>query len=226
VAKTFLVTGASRGLGLEFARQLTARGDSVIATVRNPDRAGDLARMKGVRVVALDAADPRSIDRLREAVGPAPIDVLINNAGVSSTSKNIATLDPAELQSVFMVNSIAPMLVTKSLLANLRAGARKTVIQITSQLGSIAKNTGGSTYAYRASKAALNQLNRSLANELGPDGFTCIALHPGWVRTDMGGPRGELAVDESIRHMLRTIDALTPAKNGAFLSYDGSPIPW
>jgi NAD(P)-dependent dehydrogenase (short-subunit alcohol dehydrogenase family) len=179
-----------------------------------------------VRVVPLDVADVASIQNLRESVGQTPVDVLINNAGVGGKGKGVAAMDVGELRDVFMVNAFAPMLVTQAMLPNLRAGASKTVIQVTSQLASIANNKGGSTYSYRASKAALNQLNRSLANELRPEGFTCVAIHPGWVRTDMGGPGADLTVQQSVASMVGVLDALTAAASGTFLNYDGTPLPW
>lgn len=233
MSMTYVVTGANRGLGLEFVRQLVARGESVIATTRSIEKADALRAVGGqsgrVQVIALDVTDQESIAGLGsrvEAAGGRAVDVLINNAGVSSTSKSVTQLDAAEMQRVFMVNSIAPLLVSKALLPQLRLGARKRIVQITSQLGSIANNTGGSTYAYRASKSALNQLNRCLANELAPEGFTCLAVHPGWVRTDMGGPNAHLSPEESVRAILKTIDEATIANNGAFVNYDGATLPW
>lgn len=225
--RTIFVTGASRGIGLEFVRQIASRGDRVIAAVRNPTKAAELRSLGDtVRVIQLDVTDQHSIESLRSGIGDVPIDAMINNAGVSSTSKSIATLDGQEIARVFAINSIAPMLVTRALLDNLRAGTRRVVFSITSQLGSIANNTGGSTYAYRASKAALNQLNRSLANELAGENFICVAVHPGWVRTDMGGPNAPLTPHDSVAAMLRTLDHLTAASNGQFLNYDGTPLPW
>ena len=168
-----------------------------------------------------------SIAGLADRIGPTPIDVLINNAGIASrASKLLAQLDAEEIAHVLMVNAVAPILVARAVLPNLRAAGRRTIVQITSQLGSIANNTGGSSYGYRASKAALNQLNRSLASELRPDGFACLAIHPGWVKTDMGGTDADLTVEDSVSNMLRVIDGATPAQSGAFLSYDGTPLPW
>lgn len=219
------ITGASRGIGLEMARQFIARGDTVIASVRDPAKAGDL-RAAGARIVTLDVSDARSIAGLRERVGDQPLDLLINNAGVSSVSKSLSVLDAAEMAGLMFVNAIAPMLVTKALIQNIRAGKGKTICQITSQLASIANNTGGSSYAYRASKAALNQFNRSLAAELAPEGITCVAIHPGWVRTDMGGPNAPLSVEQSAEHILRTLGAIPAGPPGQFLNYDGTPLPW
>jgi len=222
---TCLITGATRGIGLEFARQLAARGDHVIATARDPAKAGEIARV-AARVVALDVSDPASIDSLPERVGPDTIDLLINNAGVSSEAKTLSQCSAAELQRVFMVNSTAPVLVLRAMLPNLRAGKRRHVASITSGLGSISGNTGGSSYPYRASKAALNMLNRSVANELAPEGFVCVAIHPGWVRTDMGGPSAPLTPSKAVAAMIRLLDRLDAADNGRFLNFDGTPLPW
>lgn len=228
--QTYLVTGANRGLGLEFARQLSARGGTVIATTRDPAKGEELRHLGDrVKVVQLDVADPANVADLPARIGDAGaggIDVLINNAGVSGTSKSVAELDAAELSRVFMVNAIAPMLVTKAVLPLLQKGGKKTVFNITSQLGSIANNTGGSTYSYRGSKAALNQLTKCLSNELAGQGFTCVVVHPGWVQTDMGGPKAPLTPPEAVAHMIKTLDGLTTRDNGRFLNYDGTGLPW
>lgn len=224
---TYLVTGANRGLGLEFCRQLSERGkDTVIlGTARRPDEAADLARLVH-QVVTLDVADPESLAALSGQVGDRPIDVLINNAGVGSDSRTIESLERAELDRAFRINSFGPMLVTQALLPNLRAAKRKLVFNITSQLGSIGNNRGGSSYGYRGSKAALNMLTVCLANELRREGFTCVVAHPGWVRTDMGGPNATLAPEESIRALLALVDRLGPEDSGKFFNYDGTPLPW
>lgn len=222
---TWLVTGANRGIGMEFVRQLKQQGHTVLATARDPEAAAEL-RALATRVIPLDVVDPASIASLPTRMGHQPIDVLLNNAGVSSLTKTLASCDPADLTRTFAVNAIGPILVTAAMLPQLRAGAGKRIIHITSQLGSITNNTGGSTYAYRGSKAALNQMNRTLALELAPDGFTCIAIHPGWVLTDMGGPHAHLPPEKSVSSMLAVFDKLSPADNGRFLNYDGTPLPW
>lgn len=225
MATTSLVTGATRGIGLEFARQLSERGDVVLATARDPKNAGELTSFR-LSIGGLDVSDPISIEGLTEALAGRPIDVLINNAGVGSPTKSINDCTADELQRVFMINSVAPILVAKAVLPSLRLGKRKLIVNISSQLASITNNTGGSSYAYRASKAALNQLNKSLANELGPEGFTCVVVHPGWVRTDMGGPSAPILPPDSVKMLLKLIDGLTPADNGKFFNNDGTVLPW
>lgn len=222
---TWLITGANRGIGLEFVRQLAARNQRVIAVCRNPQAAAE-ARTIAARTLAADVSNEASLAALAAELGGEPIDVLINNAGVSSETRTLADCTAERLASVLTVNAIGPILTTRALLPRLRDSKRRLIVHISSQLGSIANNTGGSSYGYRASKAAINQLNRSLAAELAPDGFTCLAMHPGWVRTDMGGPNATLSPQQSVASMLGVLDAATPAQNGAFLNFDGTVLPW
>jgi NAD(P)-dependent dehydrogenase (short-subunit alcohol dehydrogenase family) len=225
MAETVMVTGANRGIGLEFVRQYIARGDRVIAAVRKPSDAGALSSM-GVKVVGLEASDEKSIEGLGEALRGQAIDVLINNAGVSSETKSLAACNQAALVRDFTINSISPILVTRALLPCLRVGTRRLVVSITSKLGSIAQNTGGSAYGYRASKAALNMLNMSMANELKPEGFTCVVMHPGWVKTDMGGKEAPLTPEQAVSSMIQVISGLTMKESGSFRNYDGGVLPW
>lgn len=204
------------------ARQCVARGDSVVATARRPDEAKDL-RATGARVLALEVADPASIEACAAAMKGAAIDILINNAGVSSKTPKLEACTHEELARVLNVNAIAPVLVSRSLLANVRSGNRKLIVNVTSVLGSIARNEGGS-YGYRASKAALNMFTSCMAVE--HRDITSVAMHPGWVQTDMGGAKAPLTVAESVTSMLGVMDRLTGADSGRFLNYDGTTIPW
>lgn len=222
---TFFVTGANRGIGLEFAQRLTSRGDRVLATARKPDEAREL-QATGAVIFPLDVADDASLAALPGLVKGEPIDILINNAGVGGGARSIEGLEASELARVFRVNAFGPILVTKALLPNLRAGVRKSVVNITSQLGSITNNAGGSSYEYRGSKAALNMLTVCLSNELKPAGFTCIAIHPGWVQTDMGGANATLTPEQSVTSLIKVIDALEPGMTGKYLNYDGTGLPW
>ena len=223
--KTYVVTACNRGLGLEFARQLSGRGDRVIATARDPESATELKRLD-VEVVQLDVADAASVDRLAAALAEEPVDVLINNAGVGVHSTPLEELDFAEMEHFFAINSIGPLRVTRGLLPALRCGADKQIVNVTSRMGSIEDNSSGAAYSYRASKAALNMVTRSLAVDLGPEGFTCAVLHPGWVMTDMGGGSAPVAPEDSIAGMLRVIAALSAEDNGEFYDFTGARVPW
>ena len=224
--RTLLVTGAHRGLGLEFARQYQAAGWKVIGTAREPQTASELKAL-GVRVEALDVASAESVAALAQRLADVPIDLLINNAGVSgSGGKPLQEVDLAEYERVMAVNAIGPVRVTQALLPNLRAGRGRQIVSITSILGSITGNTGGGFWGYRESKAALDMFVRSLAAELKAEGFVCIAMHPGWVKTDMGGPDAELTPEQSIAGMRKVIDGLKAADTGSFFQHDGATVPW
>lgn len=223
--RTVLITGANRGLGLEFARQYAAAGWNVIGTARRPETAEELRSLE-VRVVQLDVTDPESIDRMGRELGRQPIDLLINNAGIFPRVSRLDETDFGDVSRTLEVNTIGPMRVTRALLPNLHAGRGKKVVSITSGLGSIAENTGGRYYGYRESKAALNMFTRSLAAELRSEGFTCVVMSPGWVRTDMGGPNARLSPAQSISGMRAVIDRLTPADSGTFWNHDGSTLRW
>ena len=220
-----LVTGANRGLGLEFVKQLQGMGYEVIGTARNPDKAIDL-KATGARVEQLDVADQASVASLATRLMGVSVDILINNAGMlNRADSTLDTLDFEAMDRSFQVNSLGPLRVTQALLPNLKAGQRKTIVSITSRLGSIELSTGG-LYSYRTSKTALNQINKIISTELAPQGFTCVVMHPGWVRTDMGGANATLAKAESISSMLKVIEHLTIESTGKFFNYDGEELPW
>lgn len=216
-----LITGANRGIGLELARQMAARGRKVIGTARRPQEAAELQKV--AKVIALDVADEASVEAMAKEVGDEAVDVLVNNAGVSSKSPKLELCTKEELTRVLAINSIGPVLVTKALLGNVRKGERRLVVNITSQLGSIARNEGGS-YGYRASKAALNMFTSCMAKE--HKDVTFIAMHPGWVQTDMGGQNAPLKVEESVSSMLLALERVGAAHSGGFLNFDGTTIPW
>ena len=222
---TVLITGANRGLGLEFARQYAANGWHVIGTARKPDAADDLKEL-GIRILQLDVTDQASVSSLADSLGDAPLDLLINNAGIFPRESEIANVDIDDYMRTLAVNTAGPVLVTAAVLPNLRRGDAKKIVNITSRLGSIEYNTQGGFYGYRESKAALNMFTKTLASELGPAGFICLTLHPGWVATDMGGPSAPLTPKQSVTGMRAVIDGLTPADNGAYRSYEGEPVPW
>jgi NAD(P)-dependent dehydrogenase (short-subunit alcohol dehydrogenase family) len=223
--RTVLITGANRGIGLEMARQYSMAGWRVIGTAREPDSAEAL-RGNAAQVLQLDVTDPSSVSRLASDLGESPIDVLINNAGIQPLMWKLHEVDFDVFERALAVNTTGPVRVTQALLPNLRLGELRKVINITTNLSSIAENTDGGFYGYRESKAALNMFTKSLAAELGPEGFTCIVLHPGWVKTDLGGPQAPLQVEESVRGMLRVIEGLSPSDNGTFWTFDAKKMAW
>ena len=223
--RTVLITGANRGLGLEFARQYKEAGWSVIGTARDPEDAEELDAL-GVRIMQLDVASQQSVDQLAAALDNESIDLLINNAGIFPRVGKIEEIDFDDYNRTLAVNTVGPVRVTRALLPNLRSGNLKMIAGLSSNLGSIAENERGNFYGYRESKAALNMFTKTLAAELGPEGFTCVVLTPGWVQTDMGGPNATLTPAESIAGMKAVLDRLTPADNGTFWSYNGSQVPW
>ncbi len=220
-----LVTGANRGLGLEFTKQLQETGYEVIGTARSPGKADEL-KATGARVEQLDVASPESVQALANRLKGIPIQMLINNAGMlNRTDSSLDSLDFEVMERTFQVNSLGPLRVTQALLPNLQAGEKKTIVNISSIMGSIELSTGGS-YSYRTSKTALNQINNIISAELAPQGFTSVVIHPGWVRTDMGGSAASLAVTESISAVLEVIEGLTIESTGKFYNYDGKELPW
>jgi NAD(P)-dependent dehydrogenase (short-subunit alcohol dehydrogenase family) len=223
--RSWLVTGANRGIGLAFARELSRRGDGVIATARQPEKARELAALPA-RVEQLDVADLESVARLARRLAGEPLDVLINNAAAGDEGPRFERLSMEYLERSLRVNAVGPAAVTQALLPNLRAGGRRAVINLSSGLGSISTNESGGWIAYRASKAALNQLTRTIAAELRRERFVCVAMSPGWVRTDMGGPGAELSPDDSVAAMLKVIDRLSSTDTGRFLDRFGKDVPW
>ena len=222
---TVLVTGANRGIGLELVRQMRARGHQVIGTARKPEQAMEL-KETGARVVQLDVTDSNSIRAMAEQLKGQRIDLLINNAGMlGHNAQSFAETDFDQVIATFDVNSLGPMRVTQALLPNILAGSGKTVIQISSTMGSIANNSGG-YYGYRASKAALNMLNKSLALELADQGITSVVIHPGWVQTRLGGENAAITVEDSVTGMVQVIAKLGPEDSGRFLDYQGEELPW
>ena len=222
---SIFITGASRGLGLEFTRQYAAAGWSVTAACREPSRARELAAL-GVETVALDLADPHSIRHAAEILQGRSFDILLNNAGTYGEGQQFGRLSEAEWGRVMLVNAIAPLKLTEAFLPHLLAGQRKLIVFLTSKMGSIADNSSGGAYIYRSSKAALNAAVKSLSIDLAPRGVTTLLLHPGWVQTDMGGPNATISPAESIEGMRRQIEAVEPGQHLKFLDYQGIHLPW
>jgi NAD(P)-dependent dehydrogenase (short-subunit alcohol dehydrogenase family) len=224
---TVMITGAGRGLGLEFARQYVADGWTVIATCRDPAGATDLKALGGkVEVLSLDVADFAAVRRLGETLQGRAIEILINNAGVIGSDRNLGDLEGERWMATLRVNTVAPILIAQSLLPNLRAGREKKAIFLTSLMGSIADNSSGRYYDYRSSKAGLNAAVRSFAIDTQGDGITAIVIHPGWVKTDMGGPSAPTDAVTSVGGMRKVIAGLKAADSGRFFGHDGRKLAW
>jgi len=225
---TVLITGANRGLGLEFVKQYALDGYQVIACTRKINKKDELHQLqekfKTISICKLDIANFSSIDQFAKLF-KKPIDILINNAGVYPDS-SIDHVDYKAWLDAFKINTLAAFKMTKAFLPHLKKGRLKKIASLTSKMGSIDDNSGGGEYIYRSSKTALNMVMKSLSIDLKPFDLSVITLHPGWVRTDMGGPNGLIDVDESVAGMKRQIDKLTIRTTGQFIAYDGKKIPW
>ena len=217
---TVLITGCNRGIGLELARQYHARGDTVIAVCR---RADDELRALGIRIVeGIDVADGASIGRLKADIGDAPLNILINNAGILRRD-SFGALDYDELREQYDVNTLGPLRVTEALVDNLREGSKVGIV--TSRVGSIADNSSGGNWGYRASKAAVNMVGTNLMHELRPRGIAVALLHPGLVATDMTGGHGIRPADAA-RGLIARVDELSLENSGSFWHAEGYELPW
>jgi NAD(P)-dependent dehydrogenase (short-subunit alcohol dehydrogenase family) len=227
-----LITGANRGLGFEFASQYVAEGWRIFAACRNPSAASELQHLaksaKGMlSIVAIDVTGAESVRNAASQLKDAAIDVLINDAGISGKpGQTTGNVDYENWARVFDVNTMGPMRVLESFIEHIARSERKLVVTITSGMGSLADNKAGGSIAYRSSKAAMNMAMRSAAIDLAPRGISCVLVHPGWVRTDMGGPKAPLSPQESVSAMRRLIDKLEPNNSGKFYNYDGREYPW
>ena len=228
-----LITGSNRGLGLEWVRQCAGRGWRVFATCRDPDSAADLQDLadqySSVSLHRLDVTDASQIDDLAESLGDEAIDLLVNNAGVYFErwgKDSVGSIRYEDWEETFRVNTLGPMRLTEASLPHLARGERPLVLAITSHMGSIADIETPRDYAYRSSKAALNAAMHGLAHELQPRGIGVLLLHPGWVRTRMGGSSAPISSKESVRGMLSLVDDYEPNLSGAFFRFDGTRMPW
>ena len=219
---TFLVTGANRGIGLEYCRQLKARGDDVVAVCR---QASDELEGLGVRVEAgLELSDSQAIDDLEQRLDGLPLDGVILNAGILH-SMGLEDLDAEAIRRQFEVNALAPLLLARALVPQMPSGAKLALM--TSRMGSIDDNSSGGSYGYRMSKVALNMAGKSLAIDLEPRGIAVAILHPGLVRTRMirFNPSG-IPPEQSVKGLLARIDGLTLATSGSFWHANGELLPW
>ena len=229
---TILVTGANRGLGLEFTRQYLSEGYAVIAATRNPGAAHRLRQLErdskgNLSLVEADVADSASVRRAASNIQTPAIDILINCAGVlGGDGQTIGSIDYHEWMRVLDVNLLGPMRMCEAFLDRVARSDRRLIVTITSGMGSLADNTSGGSIAYRTSKAAVNMAMRTAAIDLRPRGINCVVINPGWVKTDMGGPNAKLAPEESVAAMRRVIAELGPNDSGRFYNYDGREYPW
>jgi NAD(P)-dependent dehydrogenase (short-subunit alcohol dehydrogenase family) len=229
---TVLVTGANRGLGLEFVRQYADDGWLVYAACRAPKAAKELKELQvrhenRIHILQLDVTDAAGVEAAAGHLRGVPIDLLINNAGVGGPpGQRLGSLDYAAWARVLDANTLGPMRVVEAFVDNVAKSQDKRIVTVTSGMGSIGDNTSGGSYAYRSSKAGVNAVMKSLSHDLAPRGITCVVVSPGWVRTDMGGPRGKLAPAESIKALRKVIAGLKPKDSGKFLNYNGRTYPW
>ncbi len=226
-----LVTGANRGLGLGFVTNFLEKHVNVVSTTRDIKSSRELLALKerfpdNLEIFELDLLKESAGDTLANFLGERPIDILINNAGIGSTNQHFKAVSPKPWLEVLKVNLIAPLMVTQSIIDNVKKGVEKKIYFLSSQLGSIGDNRSGGMYIYRSSKTGLNQVVKSLSVDLKPQGITVVSLHPGWVKTDMGGPNAPVSIDESIEGMMKVIYATDIRDTGRFLNYDGKELPW
>ena len=224
--KTALIIGASRGLGLGMVRQLSARGWQVIATVRDPQRASELQAIDGVRIEALDIADSAQVHALPSRLAGVTLDLLYINAGIAGPQGKPASAATAdEISQLFMTNAVAPIRLADTLRpqVNPKTGV---IAFVSSIMGSVEEGPGMGMPLYGASKAALNHLTRSFVAELGDTGLTVLSLHPGWVKTDMGGSEAPLDVETSTQGLAEQVIRAAGQGGHRFIDYQGEPLPW
>ncbi|GAA5174699.1 SDR family oxidoreductase [Niveibacterium umoris] len=224
--KTVLIAGASRGIGLEFARQYAIQGWKVYAGVRTPAKATELMRVKGVEVIPLDVTSANSIAGAAWHADEDPLDLLVVCAGLyGPETQGFLAPGNEDFDAVMHTNVLGPMRVIQAFADSLISRRGKIAV-ISSTMGSISGTTSATGLLYRASKAAVNMVAKCAASEYGPRGLTVVSLHPGWVKTAMGGPNAQIEAYDSVLGMRGVLDRVGPADNGAYLNYDGTPIPW
>jgi len=229
---TVLITGANRGLGLEFCHQYAINGWDVIACCRQPEQASGLGQLAQqsptIQIEALDVADFNQIDLLSQKLSNRCIDVLINNAGVyeDKQSYGFGQLDYQAWSHSLIINTQAPLKMAEAFLPQIKCSDKKLIVSISSLMGSIADNDSGGSILYRSSKAALNAAMKSLAIGLKDQSVGVLIFHPGWVKTDMGGPNGLINAEQSVAGMCALIKNFSFDQSGSFVKYDGTPMPW
>jgi len=231
MAKHLLITGANRGIGLTLVRDYLDDGWLVTACCREPEQAMELLSLleknERLSIFQLDVTDYEGVEQLAENLAGEPIDLLINNAGYYGPKGAVLGDMPVdEWRAVFEINSIAPLKILEAFSPHLKQASSATFAVLSSKMGSMGDNTGGGCYIYRSSKAAVNAVVKSLSVDLREDDICVVALHPGWVRTEMGGPNGLIDTEESASGLKRVLDSLEMAQTGQFFDYQGQEIPW
>ena len=227
---TILITGANRGLGLEFVKQYAEEGCIIHACCRSPDEAKELqalsSKNKNIQIHTLDTTSEADIAALKNKID-SPIDILINNAGMLVQDAPLGNIPVDNLINTFLVNAVAPLKIAEAFIDHLAKSKRKLIACVSSSMGSITENTSGGYYSYRTGKVALNMLMKSAAYELANSGIKVLLLHPGWVKTRMGGEGASITPEESISGMRKVIATYnTPPGEVIFYRYDGGKVPW
>ncbi|MFY2509198.1 SDR family oxidoreductase [Vibrio pectenicida] len=224
---TVVITGANRGIGLSLVKHYLAKNYQVHATYRSQSHASELFKLEGANLYC-HQLDVTNYARYQTLASQLPeIDILINNAGYyGPKGYGFGDTDMEEWRKVLEINTIAPMKLVEALYPNLEQGKLKKIACISSKMGSMGDNTSGGGYIYRSSKAALNSVVKSLSNDLASQGFTVLALHPGWVLTEMGGPNALISTDTSAAGLINVINSASIDNSGEFINYDGTSLPW
>jgi len=243
-----LITGCNRGIGLELVKQFLKKNpppNHLFATARNTTAAGELTELaasnENLHLIQLDVTNytdyPEVVKQVSQIVGDRGLNLVINNAGLLPQNRDLESVTPEDMRNAFEVNCVAPLFLTKALLPLLKQAAqanaeqpvgiqKAAIIQMSTAVASIAENSGGGTYAYRCSKAALNMAMKSLSVDLAGTNILEMSMHPGWVLTDMGGPNAQITTETCCSTMLNTLDGLTEKDHGTFLRYNNTPIQW
>ena len=221
-----LIIGANRGLGLEFAKQYSNKENNVFATTRNKNDAKELYSIKNIKVFELDLNSDKSLDNFIKDISTQKIDILIHNAGIFRDEQLDEDLDINAWINEMRINAVVPIILARKLKNNIQMGSDKKIIFISSQMGSIDDNYSGRFYFYRSSKSALNSAAKSLSIDWKEDGISILILHPGWVKTDMGGDNAKLEIPDSISQMIKVINDLNLTNSGSFVNYAGEKLEW
>lgn len=221
-----LIIGANRGLGLEFAKQYSELGHHVFATTRDKSKSDQLVATANTTVLELDLNEDKSIDRFIDEMSSIKIDILIHNSGIFRDEQLNEDLEIDAWMNEMRINAITPIIVARKLKQNVLEGKDKKIIFISSQMGSIDDNYSGRFYFYRSSKSALNSAAKSLAIDWKDKNISVLMLHPGWVKTDMGGESAKLEIPDSIQRMIQVISDLNLETSGSFVNYEGNKLEW